>query len=223
MHVDGASGGFIAPFLQPELEWDFRLPRVQSINASGHKYGLVYPGVGWVIWRDEAALPKDLIFDVNYLGGHMPTFALNFSRPGSEVIAQYFMFTHLGFDGYQRVQQNSSDVAQYLAAEIEKIGPYRLITHGTDIPVFAFTLKPDVGNYTVYDVSDKLRERGWLVPAYTYPPNREELSVLRIVVRAGMNHDMADLLLDDLRTDTAFLESLERPLPSPGPKATFAH
>jgi glutamate decarboxylase len=223
IHVDGASGGFIAPFLQPELEWDFRIPRVQSINASGHKYGLVYPGVGWVIWRDEAALPKDLIFDVNYLGGHMPTFALNFSRPGSEVIAQYFMFTHLGFDGYQRLQQNSSDVAQYLAAEIEKIGPYRLITHGADIPVFAFTLKPDVQNYTVYDVSDKLRERGWLVPAYTYPPNREELSVLRIVVRAGMNHDMADLLLDDLRTDTEFLESLERPLPSPAPKAAFAH
>jgi glutamate decarboxylase len=223
MHVDGASGGFIAPFLQPELEWDFRIPRVQSINASGHKYGLVYPGVGWVIWRDEAALPKDLIFDVNYLGGHMPTFALNFSRPGSEVVAQYFMFTHLGFDGYRRVQQESSDVAQYLAAEIEKIGPYRLITRGEDIPVFAFALKPDVQNYTVFDVSDKLRERGWLVPAYTYPPNREDLSVLRIVVRSGMNHDMADLLLEDLRDRTAFFESLDAPLPRPAQPEAFAH
>ncbi|MGH8963641.1 MAG: glutamate decarboxylase [Jatrophihabitantaceae bacterium] len=223
MHVDGASGGFVAPFLQPDLDWDFRVPRVQSINASGHKYGLVYPGVGWVIWRDAAALPKDLIFDVNYLGGHMPTFALNFSRPGSEVIAQYFMFTHLGVDGYRRVQRNSSDVAQYLATEIEKIGPYRLITRGEDIPVFAFALRPEVSNYTVFDVSDKLRERGWLVPAYTYPPNREDLSVLRIVVRAGMNHDMADLLLADLRTDTGFFDSLDGPLPSPGPKQAFAH
>ncbi|MEO8889785.1 MAG: glutamate decarboxylase, partial [Jatrophihabitantaceae bacterium] len=223
MHVDGASGGFIAPFLQPERQWDFRLPRVQSINASGHKYGLVYPGVGWVIWRDQAALPKDLIFDVNYLGGNMPTFALNFSRPGSEVLAQYFMFTHLGLDGYRRVQQNSSDVAQYLAAEIEKIGPYRLVTRGEDIPVFAFALKPEVKNYTVFDVSDKLRERGWLVPAYTFPPNREDLSVLRIVVRAGMNHDMADLLLKDLRDRTAFFQSLDAPLPSPGAATPFAH
>jgi glutamate decarboxylase len=223
MHVDGASGGFIAPFLQPDLEWDFRIPRVQSINASGHKYGLVYPGVGWVVWRDAAALPKDLIFDVNYLGGHMPTFALNFSRPGSEVVAQYFMFAHLGRDGYRRVQQESSDVAQYLAAEIEKIGPYRLITRGDDIPVFAFALKDDVKNYTVFDVSDKLRERGWLVPAYTFPPNREDLSVLRIVVRAGMNHDMADLLLADLRDRTAFFESLESPLPRPAQPEAFAH
>src|SRR5262249_19445090 len=115
MHVDAASGGFVAPFVQPGLEWDFRVPRVESVNASGHKYGLVYPGVGWVIWRDAESLPRDLIFDVNYLGGHMPTFALNFSRPGSEVIAQYFMFTSLGFEGYQKVQQQSADVAQYLS------------------------------------------------------------------------------------------------------------
>jgi glutamate decarboxylase len=223
MHVDAASGGFVAPFLHPDLEWDFRVPRVKSINASGHKYGLVYPGVGWIIWRDEESLPKDLIFDVNYLGGHMPTFALNFSRPGSEVIAQYFMFTHLGFDGYRRVQRQSSDVAQYLANEIEKIGPYRLVSRGDELPVFAFALKPDVKNYTVYDVSDKLRERGWLVPAYTFPPDREDLSVLRIVVRAGMNHDMADLLLDDLRDRTAFFESLDAPLPRPAQPDAFAH
>ena len=223
MHVDGASGGFVAPFLQPGLEWDFRVPRVKSINASGHKYGLVYPGVGWVVWRNAESLPKELIFDVNYLGGHMPTFALNFSRPGSEVIAQYFMFTSLGFEGYRSVQQQSSDVARYLAAEIEKIGPYRLITRGTDLPVFAFTLAPDVANYTVFDVSDKLRERGWLVPAYTFPPNREDLSVLRVVVRVGMNHDMADLLLADLRDDTNFFESLAGPLPRPAQTQAFAH
>jgi glutamate decarboxylase len=223
MHVDGASGGFVAPFLQPELEWDFRVPRVKSINASGHKYGLVYPGVGWVIWRDAESLPKELIFDVNYLGGHMPTFALNFSRPGSEVIAQYFMFTSLGFDGYRRVQQQSSDVAQYLASEIAEMGPYRLITRGDELPVFAFALKPEIEHYTVFDVSDKLRERGWLVPAYTFPPDREDLSVLRVVVRSGMNHDMADLLLEDLRDRTEFFESLTGPLPRPAETQAFSH
>jgi glutamate decarboxylase len=223
MHVDAASGGFVAPFIQPDLEWDFRVPRVKSINASGHKYGLVYPGVGWVIWRAAESLPSDLIFDVNYLGGHMPTFALNFSRPGSEVIAQYFMFASLGFEGYRRVQQQSSDVAQYLAAEIEKIGPYLLVTRGAELPVFAFTLKPGITNYTVFDVADKLRERGWLVPAYTFPENRQDLAVLRIVVRAGMSHDMADLLLADLRDRTEFFESLTAPLPRPAETQPFAH
>jgi glutamate decarboxylase len=224
IHVDAASGGFVAPFIQPELVWDFRIPRVQSINASGHKYGLVYPGVGWALWREPAALPADLIFDVNYLGGHMPTFALNFSRPGSEVVTQYLMFASLGRTGYREVQQRSSDVARYLAAEIAKIGPYELISDGSDLPVFAFTLRSDVTNYTVFDVSDRLRERGWLVPAYTFPANREDLSVLRIVVRAGMSHEMADLLLRDLRSRTALLESLDGPLPPSRPQvAAFAH
>jgi glutamate decarboxylase len=224
IHVDAASGGFIAPFLQPDLVWDFRIPRVQSINASGHKYGLVYPGVGWALWRDPDALPRELIFDVNYLGGHMPTFALNFSRPGSEVIAQYHMFTSLGRSGYRDVQQRSSDIAQRLASEIAQIGPYELISDGSDLPVFAFKLKADVVNYTVFDVSARLRERGWLVPAYTFPVNREDLSVLRIVVRAGMSQEMGDLLLRDLRTGTAALEALDAPLPHGRPQvSTFAH
>jgi glutamate decarboxylase len=225
LHVDGASGGFIAPFLQPELEWDFRIPRVQSINASGHKYGLVYPGVGWAIWRDADALPKDLIFDVNYLGGHMPTFALNFSRPGSEVIAQYFMFTSLGRDGYRRVVQTAQDVAVHLSTEIARIGPYRLITEGRELPVFAFALADDVRNYSVFDVSDRLRQRGWLVPAYTFPENRQDLSVLRIVVRAGMNYDMAEALLEHLREQTEYLQSLDSPLPGevPEKRQAFRH
>jgi glutamate decarboxylase len=213
MHVDAASGGFVAPVLQPDLEWDFRIDRVQSINASGHKYGLVYPGVGWAIWRSPEALPRDLVFDVNYLGGHMPTFALNFSRPGSEVIAQYFMLTTLGREGYRRVMQGAHDVARHLAEEIAQMGPYRLISEGNDLPVFAFALAPEVENYSVFDVSDRLRQRGWLVPAYTFPENRQDLSVLRIVVRAGMSHEMADLLLDYLREQTEFLESLDQPLP----------
>ncbi len=225
VHVDGASGGFVAPFVQPELVWDFQLPRVQSINASGHKYGLVYPGVGWAIWREREALPQDLVFDVNYLGGSMPTFALNFSRPGSEVIAQYFMFVSLGAAGYRAVQQGSSAVAQHIAREVANIGPYRLITDGTDLPVFAFTVAPEVKNYTVFDVSDRLRQEGWLVPAYSFPENRQDLAVLRVVVRAGMSHDMADLFLGALRKQTAKLEALKTPLPDRDPEesGTFKH
>jgi glutamate decarboxylase len=224
IHVDAASGGFVAPFIQPNLAWDFKLPRVQSINASGHKYGLVYPGVGWALWRDRAALPEELIFDVSYLGGHMPTFALNFSRPGSAVVAQYHMFTSLGRDGYRRTQQRSADIAQRLASEIAKIGPYELISDGTDLPVFAFALRGEVTNYTVFDVSDRLRERGWLVPAYTFPADRQDLSVLRIVVRSEMNHEMGDVLLRDLRTRTAELEALDGPLPRGRERVSaFAH
>ena len=225
LHVDAASGGFVAPFLQPTLEWDFRIPRVQSINASGHKYGLVYPGVGWAVWRNAEALPKELVFDVNYLGGHMPTFSLNFSRPGSEVIAQYYMFTHLGHEGYRQVQAHSSAVAQYLSAGIASMGPYSLITDGSQLPVFAFTLRPEVKNYTVFDVSDRLRERGWLIPAYTYPENRQDLAVLRIVVRSGMTYGMADRLLEDMQQRTADLEALQEPLPdcATSRESAFAH
>ncbi len=213
LHVDAASGGFVAPFIQPEIEWDFRLRRVQSINASGHKYGLVYPGVGWALWRDKEALPKDLVFDVNYLGGNMPTFTLNFSRPGSEVIAQYFMFTSFGHKGYRRVIQNAQDVAVHVSSGIAELGPYQLLSEGRELPVFSFALNPDVRNYTVFDVSDRLRQHGWLVPAYSFPENRQDLSVLRIVVRAGMNHDMAETLLEHLESETKFLESLDSPLP----------
>jgi glutamate decarboxylase len=213
IHVDAASGGFVAPFLAPDLEWDFRVPRVQSINASGHKYGLVYPGVGWAIWRDKQALPKDLIFDVNYLGGHMPTFSLNFSRPGSEVIAQYYMFMSLGRAGYTAMMETLRAVAVRIAHGVAEIGPYRLLSEGRDLPVFAFSLDPSIKNYTVFDISDRLRERGWLVPAYTFPENRQDLSVLRIVVRAGMHQEMGDMLIDFLRHKTEALQSLDAPLP----------
>jgi glutamate decarboxylase len=225
VHVDGASGGFVAPFVQPELEWDFRLPRVQSINASGHKYGLVYPGVGWAIWRDKEALPEDLVFNVNYLGGSMPTFALNFSRPGSEVVAQYFMLMSLGEDGYRDIENASSQVAQHIAREVAAMGPYRLITDGSDLPVFAFTTAPEVRNYSVYDVSARLREEGWLVPAYAFPENCQDLSVLRVVVRAGLSIDMANLFLAGVRKVTDSLESLSVPLPDrqEHEKASFKH
>jgi glutamate decarboxylase len=205
LHVDAASGGFIAPFIQPDLLWDFRLDRVVSINTSGHKYGLVYPGVGWVVWRDRESLPAELIFEVNYLGGTMPTFALNFSRSGSNVIAQYYQLIRLGFEGYRRVQQACQDTALHLSASIAKIGPFRLLTHGSELPVFAFTVDPDVG-YSVYDVSDALRKRGWQVPAYSLCANLEQISVLRVVVRNGFSRDLADLLIDDLKREVSILK-----------------
>jgi glutamate decarboxylase len=198
IHVDGASGGLVAPFIDPQLVWDFRLPRVASINVSGHKYGLVYPGVGWALWRDKEALPEELVFHVNYLGGDMPTFALNFSRPGAQVAMQYYVFLHLGFDGFRRVQQECRDVATGLARRVAGLGPFELLTDGSELPVFAFKLRHEIDNYSVFDVSTRLRERGWIVPAYTFPKNREDLAVLRVVVRNGFSADLAELFLGDL-------------------------
>jgi glutamate decarboxylase len=205
LHVDAASGGFIAPFIQPDLVWDFRIERVVSINTSGHKYGLVYPGVGWVVWRERDALPAELIFEVNYLGGSMPTFALNFSRSGSNVIAQYYQLIRLGFEGYRRVQQSCQDTAMSLSARLAKVGPFRLLTDGSELPVFAFTVDPDAG-YSVYDVSDALRKRGWQVPAYSLCANLEQISVLRVVVRNGFSRDLSDLLIDDLQREVTILK-----------------
>ena len=224
VHVDGASGGFVAPFIDPDLEWDFRLPRVHSINSSGHKYGLVYPGVGWVVWRQHEYVPEDLVFHVNYLGGDMPTFTLNFSRPGSQVVLQYYQFVRLGFEGFRQVQQACRDTAMYLSGEIAKLGPFELLSDGSQLPVFLFTLKSDRKNYSVFDVSAKLRERGWQVPAYTMPPNAEDLAGLRIVVRNGFGRDLADLLLADLRQAVDFFENLDGPIPhDPAHGAAFSH
>jgi glutamate decarboxylase len=215
VHVDAASGGFVAPFLHGDIEWDFRIPRVVSINASGHKYGLVYPGVGWVVWRDTAALPEDLIFRVNYLGGDMPTFALNFSRPGGQVAAQYYNFLRLGFDGFRRVQQACQDVAMHMSAEIGQIGPFELLTDGSELPVFAFRLRDEeTARYSVFDLSERLRQRGWLVPAYTFPADLQDTAVIRIVVRNGFSMDMAGLLLTDLRLHAQELAA-QPPPPAP--------
>ena len=221
MHIDAASGGFVAPFLQPDFEWDFRLPLVKSINVSGHKYGLVYPGVGWVVWRSHEDLPDDLVFHVNYLGGDMPTFTLNFSRPGNQIVGQYYNFLRLGRDGYTRIMQSLQDTAMYVSGEIEKMGPFKLISRGDSIPVFAFALK-DSSRYSVFDLSDKLREYGWQVPAYTMPPKVEDLAVLRVVVREGFSRDLAEMLLAGLAKAVEHFES------QPGHKAKepapqFAH
>jgi glutamate decarboxylase len=217
IHVDAASGGFVAPFLDPKLEWDFRLPRVASINTSGHKYGLVYPGIGWIVWRDVAALPEELVFSVSYLGGSEETFALSFSRPGAPVIAQYFNFLRLGREGYRRVQETTRDTARNLAQGIEQLGPFELITRAEHLPVFAFKVKEGEQRYSVYDVSRCLREHGWLVPAYAFPPHLEDLEVLRVVVRNGFSGELADLFLAALKDAIPELERQSAPISRPIP------
>jgi glutamate decarboxylase len=226
IHVDGASGGFVAPFLQPDLEWDFRVPRVASINASGHKYGLVYPGVGWVVWREAAALPEDLVFKVNYLGGQMPTFALNFSRPGAQVAAQYYNFLRLGFPGYQRVHQACQDVAVHMSGRIAKMGPFELISEGRELPVFAFKIADPQAGFTVFDLTERLRARGWLVPAYTFPADLTDTAVIRVVVRNGFSRELADAFLSDLNHHWRILAahpSSNVPLAPEGKRQSFAH
>jgi len=224
IHVDGASGAMIAPFLQPGVVWDFRLERVHSINTSGHKYGLVYPGLGWVVWRSEDLLPEDLIFRVSYLGGDMPTFALNFSRPGAQVLLQYYQFLRLGFEGYRSLQGASQEVAQYLSSAIGAMGPFTLVSDGSDIPVFAWKLKDGYeSKWTLDDLSDRLRMRGWLVPAYPMPDSLAAVTVQRIVVRNGLSRDLASDLLDDIKAEVHYLEALEAPMPTERRGHAFHH
>ncbi|SUC14335.1 glutamate decarboxylase beta [Proteus vulgaris] len=210
IHVDGASGGFLAPFCAPDIEWDFRLPRVKSINASGHKFGLAPLGAGWVVWREAKDLPEELIFNVNYLGGNMPTFALNFSRPGGQIIAQYYNFLRLGREGYTKIHNACYSTAQYLAREIEKLGPFEMIFSGDckeGIPALAWKLKKDAKvTYSLYDIADKLRSRGWQVPAYSMPANREDLVIQRILVRHGVSLDLASLLIDDFKRTLEYFD-----------------
>ncbi len=222
IHVDGASGAFVAPFLQPDLVWDFRLPRVKSINASGHKYGLAPLGVGWVVWRNRDDLPDELIFNVNYLGGQMPTFAINFSRPGSEVVAQYYNFLRLGREGYRKIQQASQDVADFLSDEIEKLGPFEMITRGTDLPVICWRRK-DGANFTLFELSERLRYHGWQVPAYTMPENRTDLAVCRIVVRHGFSRDLGTLLVGHMKEAIDEFQADPNRTPSGTARSGFAH
>jgi glutamate decarboxylase len=203
MHVDGASGGFLAPFCAPELNWDFRLPRVKSINASGHKFGLSPLGVGWVLWREDRDLPEDLVFYVNYLGGNMRDIALNFSRPGGQVACQYYNFLRLGREGYRKIHSACYETAGYLAEEIEKLGPFEVIFRGemsAGIPATCWKLREgEAPGFSLYDLADRLRSRGWQVPAYSLPANQQEVVIQRILVRQGVSRDLATLLLDDMR------------------------
>jgi glutamate decarboxylase len=228
IHVDAASGGFIAPFVEPSLIWDFRIPRVKSINASGHKYGLAPLGVGWVVWRDKVELPEELIFNVNYLGGNMPTFALNFSRPAGQIIAQYYLFLRLGRDGYRRIQQNGYDTAQHIGREVCKLGPFELFFDGsskTGLPAISWSISGGANpGYSLFDLSDRLRVRGWQVAAYTMPPNIEETVVMRVLVRHGFSRDMADMLLEDTKRGIDYLLKHRPATPQTAPEGmTFTH
>lgn len=203
IHVDGASGAFLAPFCAPELEWDFRIPRVKSINASGHKFGLAPLGVGWIIWREESDLPEELIFWVNYLGGNMRDIALNFSRPGGQVACQYYNLLRLGREGYRRIHGNCYATAVQLTSEIEKLGPFEIIYNGDmkiGIPALCWKIKEGTDpGFSLYDLADRLRARGWQVPAYTLPANMQEQAIQRIIVRHGVSADLAALLIEDMR------------------------
>lgn len=208
IHVDGASGGFIAPFLYPDLEWDFRLEQVRSINVSGHKYGLVYPGVGWVIFKDKTDIPEDLIFNINYLGGNMSNYSLNFSKASNTIIAQYYNFIRLGFQGYKDIINNMMENARYMAGELEKTGIFEVINQELHFPLVTVKLKNT--DYTVFQLSDKLREKGWIVPAYTLPKNADDIAVLRMVIKENFGRDMVDDFLDDINKACTSLESEEK-------------
>lgn len=222
IHVDAASGGFIAPFIQRDLVWDFQIERVRSINTSGHKYGLAPLGVGWIIWASNDDLPEDLIFNVDYLGGNMPTFALNFSRPGGEIIAQYYNFLRLGREGYTNIQQACSDTAQWLGAELAKLGLFEMVYDGHGgLPAVAYRLTEDDHGFTLYDLSERVRMRGWQIASYPLPSNRQETVVQRILIRHGVSRDLATLLLQDIKSAIAHLS--KNPVPNSSAQKGFHH
>ncbi|WP_409199574.1 glutamate decarboxylase [Methanobrevibacter sp. DSM 116169] len=199
IHVDAASGGFVIPFTEPNFKWDFRLSQVRSINVSGHKYGLVYPGVGWLIFKDEKYLDDDLVFHVNYLGGVIPTFNLNFSKGSSMILAQYYNLLRLGYEGYFKIIKNLLEITNYLGDLLVKTNVFELLNPKLRLPIIAIKIKKEFQDFfTVFDISDKLREKGWLVPAYTLPENAENIAVLRIVIKENFSREMADLLINDL-------------------------
>ncbi len=217
IHVDAASGGFILPFLQPDLKWDFRLKWVLSISTSGHKFGLVYPGLGWVCWKDKKYLPEEMSFSVNYLGAEITQVGLNFSRPAAQILGQYYQFIRLGFQGYKEIQHNSMEITKYVHAEIAKIPQFKNYSTEVVNPLFIWYMEPSYdknAKWTLYDLQDKLAQSGWMVPAYTLPDQLESFVVMRVVARMGFNRDMADMLLGDIKNAVAALDKLEYPTPT---------
>ncbi len=210
LHVDGASGAFVAPFSAPDLPFDFRIPRVKSISTSGHKFGLAPLGVGWVVWRHHEELPQELIFHVNYLGGDMPDFHINFSRPAGQVIAQYYNFVRLGREGYERVHNACYETGRFLAHEIPKLGPFELLNESnpaTGIPTVTWRIKEgEKPGFTLFDLADRLRNRGWQVPAYTLTGDASDIAVQRVLIRQGVDRDLAAILLDDFENSVRHFE-----------------
>ena len=197
---------------------------MHSISTSGHKFGLVYPGLGWVVWAKREYMPEELIFNVSYLGGNMPTLALNFSRPGAQVLLQYYNFLRLGREGYRRVMQAAKEAAKYFAGELAKMGAFEVLTDGSDMPLVTWTLDGADRTWDLHDLSAKLRERGWQVPAYPMPADIDDMTVMRIVVRNGVSIDLTRLLVDDMVAALKYLDALPGPMPRiEEPKAAFHH
>lgn len=211
IHVDAASGGFVAPFVNPGLEWDFRLEKVVSINVSGHKYGLVYPGVGWVVWRDPEFLPKELVFNINYLGADQASFTLNFSRGASQIIGQYYQMIRLGKRGYRRIMLNLTRTADYLSANLEELGFIILSQKSGDgLPLVACRLDEDLGKqYDEFAIAHQLRERGWVVPAYTMAPHSDKMKLMRVVVREDFTKSRCDALIADFKLALETLDAMD--------------
>lgn len=217
IHVDAASGGFILPFIYPEKRWDFRLKWVASISTSGHKFGLVYPGLGWVIWRDKSYLPEEMSFSVNYLGAEVSQVGLNFSRPAAQILGQYYNFIRLGREGYTNIQRNSMEIARYCHERIGKMECFENYSKEVVNPLFVWSLSKkytESAKWTLFDLQNELQQSGWMVPAYTMPKSIEDMVVMRIVVRQGMSRDMADMLLRDIENAVASLDKLTHPTPS---------
>lgn len=210
IHIDAASGGFVAPFVVPELEWDFRLEKVVSINVSGHKYGLVYPGVGWIIWRGTEFLPKELIFNINYLGADQASFTLNFSKGASQIIGQYYQLIRLGKSGYRAIMFNLTQIANYLSECLKQLG-FIILSQNTvkSLPLVAFRLNPtSKRHYDEFSLARQLRSRGWILPAYTMAPHSEKLKMLRIVLREDFSKSRCEQLLQDIKLCLKFMDSL---------------
>ncbi len=217
IHVDAASGGFILPFINPKKKWDFRLKWVYSISTSGHKYGLVYPGLGWVVWKDKKYLPEQMSFSVNYLGASISQVGLNFSRPAAQILAQYYNFIHLGMEGYYEIHSNSMNIAEYFHQQIGRMPCFKNYSKTLENPLFIWSLDPEYDKkamWTLFDLQDRLMQSGWMVPAYTMPKDIEDMVVMRIVVRQGMSRDMASMLIEDIQNAVEALEKLEYPTPS---------
>ena len=208
LHIDGASGGFVWPFLYPHSEWDFRLEQVRSINVSGHKFGMVYPGVGWLIFREKSDLARELVFTENYLGRADDTFTLNFSTGSSMILAQYYNFVRFGKAGYQRIMQMMQENAESLASDIESIGKFQLIGKDEEtLPLVAFNLAEE-HPYDEFDIAFQLSaERGWMVPAYTMPPNAQDVKMMRALVKLNLARSLVDTLHEDI---AAAIDTLEK-------------
>jgi glutamate decarboxylase len=200
LHVDAASGGFVWPFLYPDSKWDFRLEQVRSINVSGHKFGLVYPGIGWLIFRERSDLAEDLVFYENYLGKTDATFTLNFSTGSSMVLAQYYNFVRFGHEGYRYIMETMMANTVGLAKQIAEMGPFRLVgdPEAERLPLVAFQLE-EARDYDEFDIASQLAaERGWMVPAYTLPPNADHVTIMRALVKLTLAHGHATTLANDL-------------------------